>query len=237
MGDIGHLYLSARRMLKSFVINSGLAPMRRVAYVNGLLELGQWIGAHKNEGQWGFASRDLLYRHINERVLANCDIDYLEFGVFEGASIRDWTSANTGPASRFVGFDSFEGLPEDWECLGQAMPRGAFATRGRLPDIGDSRVRFVKGLFHETLPRFLTGFSPRGRLVVHLDADLYSSTLFVLSTLHPLLVPGTILVFDEFNAVTHEFRAFTDYASSFVRQYQVIGATAAPYQQVAVRLT
>jgi hypothetical protein len=65
---------------------------------------------------------------------------------------------------------------------------------------------------------------------------LYTSTLFVLSNLHPLLAKGTILLFDEFNGATHEFRAFNDYASSFSRRFRVLGVTAAPYQQAAVEL-
>ena len=37
---------------------------------------------------------------------------FLEFGVHRGDSLRQWTALNTNPDSRFVGYDSFVGLPE-----------------------------------------------------------------------------------------------------------------------------
>ena len=46
------------------------------------------------------------------------------------------------------------------------------------------RISFVKGWFQNTLPGFLNGFSPRSRLIVHNDSDLYSSTLFTLANLN-----------------------------------------------------
>ena len=76
---------------------------------------------------------------------------FLEFGVFEGNSIRRWAKLNSHPESRFVGFDSFEGLPTKW----RQRPAGHFSTGGQPPDIDDPRVSFVKGWFHDTVPGFL----------------------------------------------------------------------------------
>lgn len=55
---------------------------------------------------------------------------------------------NTCPDSRFFGFDTFEGLPEDWTA-GNTR-KGGFDVGGAVPDLPDPRVRFVKGLFQET---------------------------------------------------------------------------------------
>jgi hypothetical protein len=80
------------------------------------------------------------------------------------------------PESRFYGFDSFEGLPEDWGN----KAKGTFSRQGEPPRLDDERVRFVVGWFHETLPGFVAEGSDYEAVLVHLDADLYSSTLFAL---------------------------------------------------------
>lgn len=163
-----------------------------------------------------------LYRYINKEVCAEGPIDFLEFGVYKGNSIRLWSEVNRDPRSRFVGFDSFEGLPEGWT---RNCPQGAFDVGGAIPDIGDERVSFVKGWFQSTLPEFLKGFTPRSRLVVHNDSDLYSSTLFTLVNLHQFLVRGTVIIFDEYSSALHEFRAFEDYKNSFLRSATPIAMT------------
>ena len=68
-----------------------------------------------------------------------------------------------------------------------------------------------------------------------MDADLYSSTLFVLTRLIPYLKRDDILIFDEFGVPTHEFRAFTDIVSSYNIKFEVLGAIN-NYLQVALKL-
>lgn len=163
--------------------------------------------------------RIVFYRHIHDNFVGDQPIAFLEFGVFEGASIRAWSELNTNPQSIFVGFDTFEGLPEYWA---EDYHAGAFSTQGRIPAMGDPRVSFVRGLFQDTLPAFLSGFAPAGRLVLHLDADLYSSTLYVLAKIDP--PRGTIVLFDEFRTPLHEFRAFEDWRAAFRRAFRPLAA-------------
>jgi Methyltransferase domain len=111
---------------------------------------------------------------------------YLEFGVFEGRTMRWWASHLTGPEARFVGFDSFEGLPEDWH---PGLAAGHFAT-GKPPDIDDPRVSFVVGWFDETLPGYQA--PPHDQLILNIDCDLYSSAATALSWAAPLLHPGAL---------------------------------------------
>jgi hypothetical protein len=58
--------------------------------------------------------RERMYDYVNEFSIKGEAIDYLEFGVWNGRSIRYWANLNKNENSRFFGFDSFQGLPEDW---------------------------------------------------------------------------------------------------------------------------
>ena len=178
-----------------------------------------------------YAHRDVLYRRVYEH-LGDGPIDYLEFGVYEGWSIRQWASLSDNADSRFVGFDSFEGLPEAWH---EGRPAGAFAVGGVPPEEDDPRIRFVVGPFRDTLPGFLRDFDPKHPLVGHLDADLYSSTLTALVHLDPILAPGSVLVFDEFNDLAHEFAAWRDYARACGRRGRVLCARR-DHRQLALEL-
>ena len=163
---------------------------------------------------------------VETQHLLDEQIDYLEFGVASGFSFRWWVEHNKHPLSRFFGFDTFTGLPENWEVF----EKGAFSTGGRTPDMEDNRCSFQVGLFQETLEPFLETHASNGRKVIHLDADLYSSTLFVLTCLARRLKSGDILIFDEFGTVTHEFRAFMDFTSAYRMNYKVLGAVNQCYQ-------
>lgn len=115
---------------------------------------------------------------------------WLEFGVWKGTTI----SYIAGFTERTIyGFDSFEGLPESWR---PGFGEGAFNEQGRLPSV-PNHVELIKGWFNETLPPFLTQHIRKQISFVHLDADLYSSTKTVLSSIAPFLASDAVLVFDE----------------------------------------
>lgn len=184
--------------------------------------------------------REHMYAWLNVEILRNRPIDYLEFGVYQGDSIRRWCDLNDQPASRFWGFDTFTGLPDAWSNFTGTKGRGYFDTGGVLPTIDDRRVSFVKGMFQETLVTFLDSFASSGDLVIHIDSDIYASALYVLTVLHPVLRPGTIIIFDEFSSVMQEFRALEDYCAAYLRAYEVLAAVLSDadyYSQVTIRMT
>lgn len=222
------------RFLKHLLARSGLTPSRLLAYLNGLFEFGRWLRSH--EIPVVLEGKQELYAYLQQEVLGAGAIDYLEFGVWQGTSLSSWLALNLHPASRFFGFDSFEGLPEDWGHFAVLHKQGTFDMGGSPPAIDDGRVEWVKGYFQETLAPFLEGYEPKHRLVVHCDADLYSSTLYVLTVLNPYLVPGTIVIFDEFFTVDHEFKALTDFIRAYHRDYRVV-ASSGPYDQMAIEIT
>ncbi len=102
-------------------------------------------------------------------------------------------------------------------------------------NINDRRASLNKGLFQDSLVPFLDQHDNRNRKLIHLDADLFSSTIFVLSQFYRFLKPSDILLFDEFAVPQHEFLAFKIFTESFYIKYEVIGA-ANNYLFVAVKI-
>ena len=62
----------------------------------------------------GYAARNQMHEYINATILGNVAIDFLEFGVYRGDSLRSWLGLNKNPQSKFYRFDSFTGLPAQW---------------------------------------------------------------------------------------------------------------------------
>jgi hypothetical protein len=141
-------------------------------------------------------------------------VTYLEFGVHKGDSLLHWASLLRHPDTHLVGFDSFHGLPEKWDFYHGSLNAGAFSTAGRTPRTADMRVSFVKGWFQNTVPDFLA--TPTVALdrpvMIHFDADLYSSTLFLLCMLWNH-IPDYHFIMDDF--VHDEMLALTDFSKSF----------------------
>ena len=180
-----------------------------------------------------FENRDKMYDFVVEKEeLKDVKISYLEFGVSKGWSFHLWSQSNVNKDSRFFGFDTFEGIPEDWG----SVKKGAYSAGGKIPEINDSRCEFVVGLFQDTLDGFIDNYNLDYRCVVHFDADLYNATLFVLLKLRPILKSGDILIFDEFFSVSkadHEMRAFIDFLSLYKMNFDVIAKTNA---QVTIKI-
>ena len=156
---------------------------------------------------------------------------YLEFGVFKGQTLRFMASRK--PAAEFHGFDSFEGLPEDWH--GFNLAKNAFSVGGKLPDV-PSNVTLHKGWFSDSLPKWREAHSGSVAFM-HIDCDLYSSTVDILTYLADRIQPGTIILFDEYfnypNWENHEYKAWQEFIGKYHVSYEYLGYSR---QQVAVRI-
>lgn len=206
------------------VYMSGLSKWRKQTKVTGY---NDWY-----QGKWDYSRRNLLYEAVSKQEnLANTEIDYLEFGVSGGHSFRWWLEHNTNSNSKFFGFDTFEGLPENFG----PFEKGSMAVALEALDIHDPRAKFYKGLFQDTLVPFLEQYKPGRRKLIHMDADIFSATIFALSQLYRVLQDGDIILFDEFAVPKHEFMAFKIFTESFYVNYEVIGA-ANNYLFLAVKI-
>jgi O-methyltransferase len=135
--------------------------------------------------------------------------DYLEFGVYGGASLGCMYRATHDlglTQVRLFGFDSFEGLPtDDEEYAETGWQPGQFAydqeaTKQNLTRQGVDwdRVTLVKGWFDETLTaEFLEQQKVDTASVVMIDADLYSSAKTALEFCYPLIRHDAVLFFDD----------------------------------------
>ena len=221
-------------IIKSVLSRVGVwVPASAIHYFSGALNylsVGRWFRDRGLVVPVRCADRLPLYTYVASTVTEPAR--YLEFGVFEGVSMRMWTQLLKSPDSRLDGFDSFEGLPENW---GYFTDKKKFDVQGRIPRFDDPRVQLHKGWFEQTVPPFLKNFKPNTTLVLHLDADLYSSTIYVLRQLRPFMRPGTILIFDEFFDREHELKAFSEFLTDEHIQVECLAATKA-LSQAAFRI-
>eukprot|EP00884_Botryococcus_braunii_P014281 jgi/Botrbrau1/22854/Bobra.0065s0013.1 len=130
-------------------------PNRASTFEQFLLELKAALDSHQ------LPTRPLYHIFGHGSHLLHCQGQWLEFGVHKGTSLTlaaNWRKQHCGPDSPHVhGFDTFTGLPEDWDHGGNStlkFPKGAFSLDGNLPDVPDNTI-LHKGLFAETLPRFI----------------------------------------------------------------------------------
>ena len=160
-----------------------------------------------------------------------------EFGVATGRSTR-MIQEILPLGTEIHGFDTFTGIPQAWGD----EPAGTYSTGGAVPNI-EGKVSWHKGLFKDTIPPFLESLKSEDEennyqplAFANVDCDLYSSTLDVLERMHSRIVPGTVLVFDEY--LGHptwrqdEFRAWRECCKRFGWQYRYLGFSLSTKQAV-----
>lgn len=211
-------------LLQNTYYMSKMSKWRRETRVTGY---NDWY-----QHNWDYNRRISLYEAIiQQENMKNTAIEYFEFGVCGGHSFRWWLENNKNAESKFYGFDTFEGLPENFGDF----KKGSMAVAIDSLNISDPRAFFYKGLFQDTLIPFLEQYKSQKRKLIHMDADLFSATLFSLSQLFRFLNEGDIIMFDEFAVPKHEFMAFKIFTESFYIKYEIIGA-ANNYLFLAVKI-
>lgn len=172
--------------------------------------------------------KELIVYSLNETRVSGF---FLEFGVFTGGTMR--FMAKKKPTESFHGFDSFEGLPEHWS--GMPLVKHSFSLKGNLPKV-PSNVKLHKGWFNETLPIWRKEYKNKVAFI-HIDCDLYSSTVDILENLADHIQIGTVILFDEYfnysNWQNHEYKAWKEFTTKFKIDYEYIGFAR---QQVAIKI-
>jgi hypothetical protein len=117
----------------------------------------------------------------------------LEFGVYKARTINKLSDCCKDKL--FYGFDSFRGLPEDWDMGDKYVKKNRFHL-DELPKV-NYNVELIEGFFEDTLKEWIEVNNLKYISFLHIDCDLYSSTKYVLSVLAPFIKKDTIIRFDE----------------------------------------
>ena len=137
---------------------------------------------------------------------------FLEFGVYKGDSINLFGNFLSQQSRKVYGFDSFEGLEEEWN-MNDYNPIGRFSLNKKSPKVLKN-VILIKGKVQSTLENFLKNKKDRKIIFAHMDMDTYTPTKYALNKIKPFLQKGSVILFDEFygfpNWQHHEYKAFTE---------------------------
>ena len=194
----------------------------------------QVVVDHRKSGKRRIAHLDNAVKHVS---LTEGNI--LEFGVFQGNTIR--RIAEHFPKDVIHGFDSFEGLPEDWDVGHRVIPREEFDRAGKLPEVPEN-VKFWVGWFDDTLPKYLNQYNDKIKLL-NLDSDLYSSATTVFNHLNDFIVKDTVIILDDFypwGRVGYdtweegEYKALGEWVEKYNRKFKVLMHN--NHQQCAIKI-
>ena len=156
------------------------------------------------------------WREVAPTILPEGHI--LQFGVYTGGSIN--ALADMLPNRQLNGFDSFQGLPENWSYTAA----GSFDLQGKRPKVRDN-VTLHAGWYDETLPTWVRE-NPGNIAFLDIDCDLYSSARVVLTHLQPRIQKGTWIHLDEmigyYGWQNHEFKAFQEFLSESGHQFEYL---------------
>lgn len=171
------------------------------------------------------------------REIQNIPGSIVELGVFKGASLFAFAHfleifCHGDRSRKVIGFDSFQGLDnftsedgffsqQDFKQTGGWKADGfdrdieqlmeLFQMEAFVPQA--KRIQIIKGDINNTVPLFVSQ-NPGLRIsLLHFDCDLFEPTLTGLKHLVPLMVPGGVIVFDEYaiTAWAGESRALDQY--------------------------
>ena len=175
------------------------------------------------------------WHDLHSYALEQSSLDglYMEFGVKKGATIRELAKMTP---NTIHGFDSFQGLPENW--TGTSLRKGRFNKHGKLPKV-PANVILHHGWFNESLPVFIKDHKDN-IAYMHIDCDLYSSTKTIFDNLATQIIPGTVIVFDEYfnypNWQQHEHKALQEFVKEYQLNYEYLCFTGHG-STVAIRIT
>lgn len=169
-----------------------------------------------------FVNKEDMWTYVSQKLSSKYkDGVGIEFGVASGTSIN-FLSVRL-PNFKFYGFDSFEGLAEDW--VGHHATKGAYSQNGNMPDVNDN-VSLIKGWFTDTIPHFINSVNLNALRFLHIDSDTYEAANIIFNSLGDKINSGTLILFDELigypNWKNGEYLALIEAQKKFGFQYKFL---------------
>ncbi|QMU63867.1 MAG: dTDP-6-deoxy-L-hexose 3-O-methyltransferase [Flavobacteriaceae bacterium] len=152
--------------------------------------------------------------------------DVLEFGVYKGSSIvrlisfRDLLEHSS--SRKVVGFDAFGKFPQDLSLKNDKDFVESFENTGGF-GISKQELEFhfenkktknyelVEGDIKDSLPTYIKNNSSLKIALLHIDVDVYEPTKIILENLWDKIVPGGVLMIDDYGTVEGETKAVDEY--------------------------
>lgn len=189
--------------------------------------------------QWEYENGFYLTSHITRipKMLAHYELykqivnlpgNVVECGVFKGASfVRFCTFREIleSPYSRkIIGFDMFGKFPVPEETDDANFVEKFEQTAGEgisvneltkwLNTKGVDNFELIQGDILQTLDEYLATHPELKIAMLHIDVDVYKPTVHILSRLYEHVVPGGLILFDDYATVAGETRAVDEFLSA-----------------------
>jgi hypothetical protein len=184
---------------------------------------------------------------------------YVECGVFKGASFARFAAFRhlfeSEGTRRLVGFDTFGKFPETAFEADVEQRRRFVASAGdesisvdQLMDVlgrknCQANVELVAGNILETVPDYVRRHPELRIALLHVDVDVFEPTDVVMRTLAPLVVPGGVIILDDygiFPGATQAIDAYLRGRREHIRKFPfalapayIVAGSAAPVEDAA----
>ncbi|MFT7507217.1 MAG: hypothetical protein ACI92I_000360 [Acidimicrobiales bacterium] len=161
--------------------------------------------------------RRFYLRRMLRRV-SKMEGDIVECGVGKMVTFQMFATylQNNNSSRKLWGFDSFEGFPEptpedvsprnpqkgEWKVIEEDDVAKFLLIQGFDSQWISSQIKTIKGFFKDTLP----ADDVSQIALLHLDVDLYDSYKTCLEHLFPKVVPGGVVLFDEYKHESDSYK-------------------------------
>jgi len=173
----------------------------------------------------------MLAQYEIYKLITNLPGHVVECGVFKGSSLMrlcTFREILESPFSRkIIGFDAFGSFPRQDNPLDDAFINefeemaGTGISKNELSELvrmkGFKNVELIEGNLEHTLPGYIEERPELQISLLHVDVDVYRPTLTILNHLFDRVVPGGVIIFDNYAVVPGETQA----VGEFIREANI----------------
>ena len=194
----------------------------------------------------------LLGQYELYKKIINLPGSIVECGVFKGVSLTRWMTfryvLETSESRKVIGFDAFGDFPiegltraddvsfastHDDESGGPGISKEMLETC--LSQKGFTNFELIKGDVANSLPEYFMTHDYERISLLHLDMDVYKPTKLALSLLIDRIVPGGLVVIDDYGTVSGATDAIDEFISEYAgREFTL---ERAPYYKIPAFIT